>query len=127
MTIKKFQGKTREEAEGKAKAELGADAVVMNVKEIPPKGFFRAFKSPVFEVTAAVEEKENHVDSGMALRNAQKMHETINMAADEPIHIPLAAEEPVSQIKAEQSAIEFLKRNAVRKNWRIFRIFWKYS
>lgn len=40
MTIKKFQGRTREEATERAKAELGEDAVIMNVKEIVPKGVF---------------------------------------------------------------------------------------
>ena len=39
MTIKKFQGKTKEEAIEKAKQELGASAVVMNAKEIKPRGF----------------------------------------------------------------------------------------
>ncbi len=114
MTIKKFQGKSKEEAVEKAKAELGEDAVVMNVKEIAPKGFFKAFKKSSFEVTAAVEEKENKVDAGMAFKNMQKMHETINMAADEPIQIPPAADSAavLEQNKAEQSAIEFLKRNA---------------
>ena len=58
MTIKKFQGRTREEATERAKAELGEDAVIMNVKEIVPKGVFRSFKKSIFEVTAAVEEKE---------------------------------------------------------------------
>ena len=44
MTIKKFQGKTQEEATEKARQELGAGAVVMNVKEIKPKGLFNFFK-----------------------------------------------------------------------------------
>ena len=112
MTIKKFQGKTKEEAIEKAKAELGENAVVMNIKEIKPKGVFQSLKKSTYEVTAAMEEKENYVDSGLALKNAQKMHETINMAADGPIKIPLVKEEPMDQAKAEQSAIEFLKRNA---------------
>ncbi len=112
MTIKKFQGKTREEAIEKAKAELGENAVVMNIKEIKPKGIFSSLKKSTFEVTAAMEEKEDKVDSGTALRNVQKMHETINVAADENIKIPLKVEEPMDQAKAEQSAIEFLKRNA---------------
>lgn len=112
MTIKKFQGKTEAEAVEKAKADLGEDAVVMNVKEIKPKGFFRAFKSSTFEVTAAIEEKENRVDTGAAFKNMQKMHETINMAADEPISIPPISGEVMDQNKAEKSAIEFLKRNA---------------
>lgn len=114
MTIKKFQGRTKEEAVEKAKAELGEDAVVMNVKEIAPKGFFKAFKKSSFEVTAAVEEKETKMDAGMVLKNMQKMHETINVAADEPIPIPSVAASAAmqEQNKAEQSAIEFLKRNA---------------
>ncbi len=84
MTIKKFQGRTREEATERAKAELGEDAVIMNVKEIVPKGVFRSFKKSIFEVTAAVEEKESRVDSGIAfknMQNMQKVHETINMAS----------------------------------------------
>lgn len=58
MTIKKFQGKTQEEATEKARQELGAGAVVMNVKEIKPKGLFNFFKGSTFEVTAAIEEKD---------------------------------------------------------------------
>lgn len=113
MTIKKFQGKTKEEAIEKAKAELGENAVVMNIKEIKPKGVFQTLKKSTYEVTAAMEEKENPIDSKAALQNAQKMHETINMTADEKITIPLVKEEePMDQAKAEQSAIEFLKRNA---------------
>ena len=126
MTIKKFQGKTQEEAIAKAKAELGEDAVVMNVKEVRPKGIFQSFKRPSFEVTAATEEKEKRVDSGVALKNLQKMHETINMAADEPIQLPPPVSQPKQTVEtmqppqspeyqekaAEQSAIEFLKRNA---------------
>ncbi|MCI9416463.1 MAG: flagellar biosynthesis protein FlhF [Eubacterium sp.] len=112
MTIKKFQGKTEAEAVEKARAEFGAEAVIMNVKEIKPRGFFKSFKSSTFEVTAAVEEKESHVDSGTTLKNMQKMHETINMAADEPISIPPISGTEMDQNKAEKSAIEFLKRNA---------------
>ena len=45
MTIKKFIGKTKEEAIEKAKAEFGEGAVVMNVKEVKPTGFFSFLKS----------------------------------------------------------------------------------
>ena len=61
MTINKFQGKTKEEAIQKAKTEFGENAVIMNVKEVKPKGFFRIFKSTTYEVTAAMEEKEQNV------------------------------------------------------------------
>jgi flagellar biosynthesis protein FlhF len=48
----------------------------------------------------------------MALRNAQKTHETINVTADEPIQIPPVAAPAMDPAKAEQNAIEFIKRNA---------------
>jgi flagellar biosynthesis protein FlhF len=88
MTINKFQGKTKEEAIEKAKNELGPGAVVMNVREIKPKGFFRLFKRPTFEVTAALEEKETYVNPLSALISPKKIHDNINLAADEKIEFP---------------------------------------
>ena len=88
MTINKFQGKTKEEAIQKAKTEFGENAVIMNVKEVKPKGFFRIFKSTTYEVTAAMEEKEQNVNQTVAMQNMKKLHESINFAADEKIQIP---------------------------------------
>ena len=88
MTINKFQGKTKEEAIEKAKEELGENAVIMNVKEIKPKGVFRAFKSSSYEVTAAVQEKESFVNPLNAMQAPKKLHENINYSADEEIKIP---------------------------------------
>lgn len=56
MTIKKFSGKTEEEAKQNAREALGNSAVIMNVKEIRPKGILGVFKNSTFEVTAAVED-----------------------------------------------------------------------
>ena len=53
MTIKKFQGKTQEEATEKARQELGAGAVVMNVKEIKPKGLSDFFCHDLLPPAAA--------------------------------------------------------------------------
>lgn len=96
MTINKFQGKTKEEAIEKARKELGQNAVIMNIKEIKPKGIFRAFSGPTYEVTAAVEEKEEFVNPLTALMNQDRNRnrekdrrtESINYAADEKIEIP---------------------------------------
>ncbi len=88
MTINKFQGKTKEEAIEKAKEEFGPNAVIMNVKEVKPKGLFRAFKSSTYEVTAAMEEKESFVNPLGSIQPAKKLHESINLAADGPIEIP---------------------------------------
>ena len=85
MTINKYQGETKEEAIEKAKEELGANAVVMNVREIKPKGILKGFKKSIFEVTAAMEEKEKFVNPLSAIYAPLKMHEGINLAADEKI------------------------------------------
>lgn len=79
MTINKYQGKTKEEAIEKAKKELGAGAVVLNVKEIKPKGMFKMMKSTVYEVTAAMEEKEPYTAAPPP---------QVNLAADEKIPFP---------------------------------------
>lgn len=94
MTINKFQGRTREEAVDKAKKEMGEAVVIMNVKEIKPKGLFRALKSTTYEVTAALEEKEQTVNPLSALHAPLKMHDSINFAANEKIEIP--APEPAA-------------------------------
>ena len=94
MTINKFQGKTEEEAIAKAKQEFGENAVIMNVKEAKPKGLFRAFKNSTYEVTAAMEEKEQFVNPKRALQNTKKLHDSINLSADEKIDIPKPEAKP---------------------------------
>ena len=94
MTINKFQGKTEEEAIAKAKQEFGDSAVIMNVKEVKPKGLFRAFKNSTYEVTAAMEEKEQFVNPKRALQNTKKLHDSINLSADEKIDIPKPEAKP---------------------------------
>lgn len=60
MIIKKFQGKTEEEATALAKNELGDGVVIMNVKTLKKKGLFAIFKPAMIEVTAAVEEESDN-------------------------------------------------------------------
>lgn len=60
MIIKKFTGKTKEEALESAKKELGEGIVEMNVKTVKPKGIFAIFKSAKVEVTVAKEENEKY-------------------------------------------------------------------
>lgn len=57
MIIKKFQGKTEEEAVATAQKELGTSVVIMNVKNVKKKGLFSFLKKPLVEVTAALEEE----------------------------------------------------------------------
>ena len=63
MIIKKFQGKTEEEAVAQAKKELGEGVVTMNVRTVKPRGFFKWLKSPVIEVTVAKEEESEVLQS----------------------------------------------------------------
>lgn len=87
MTINKFQGKTEEEAKEKARQEMGADVVIMNVRTIKTKGFLGLFKQTMYEVTAAKEEMEQGTPMA-AFHSPFKMHEQINLTADEPIQVP---------------------------------------
>lgn len=89
MTINKFQGKTKEEAIEKAKAEFGPNAVIMNIKEVKPKGLLGLFAATTYEVTAAIEEKEPvYTATPSAMSTHMKAKENINLAADEEIAIP---------------------------------------
>lgn len=101
MTIKKFQGRTEEEATLKAKQELGAGTVIMNVKEVKPKGFFKAFKNSTYEVTAAIEENEK-----TATLKTQEMPKVgkIDISANETIRIPMP--EPVKREEPRESLNE---------------------
>ena len=51
---------------------------MMNVKEIKPTGMFKAWKSSVFEVTAAREEKESFVDPRQVADLTAKTVKTLN-------------------------------------------------
>ncbi len=63
MRVKTFTGKTEEEALQKAKAELGNEAVVLNIKKINKKGVFSLFKNLRVEITAAIENNQEEKDN----------------------------------------------------------------
>lgn len=117
MTISKFQGKTKEEAIEKAKAEFGPNMVVMNVKEIKSKGFFGLFKSSSYEVTAAIEEKETYASMESAISSIGKVRENINLAADEEIVIPQPIRTAVGE---EKIKTEVKKRSVFPENSETF-------
>lgn len=87
MTINKFTGKTIEEAIAKAKEEMGEDVVIMNDRQVKPKGFFGIFKQSYFEVTAAIEGDEGDTPVPYST-GVDKNKEKINLSADEEIKIP---------------------------------------
>ena len=106
MTINKFQGKTKEEAIEKAKAEFGEDAVVMNVREIKPKGLWGIFKSSTFEVTVAMQERNIFSNSNRGVKTEMTMPDKINYTADENIKLPSYSAE-----KKEEKVEEKLKES----------------
>ena len=113
MIIKKFQGKTEEEAVGKARQELGNGTVIMNVKEIRPKGLFKSMKSSTYEVTAAIEENDDRIASKSPVQAKQPVPAkspvtvqkpgSINMLADEPIMIPPMTEDVYAGVPYQES------------------------
>lgn len=94
MTINKFQGKTESEAVEKARKEMGPEVVIMNVREVKSRGFLSGLRGSTYEVTAAIEEKEQYRDPIPSLRRPLKMHDNISLSADEPIAFPVAKSEP---------------------------------
>ena len=58
MVIKKFIAATEAEALEMAKADLGEDVVVTEVKKDDPKGVMRFFKRPSIEITVAVDDEK---------------------------------------------------------------------
>lgn len=70
MIIKKFIAKTEKEAIENARKELGEGAVVMNVKPVKPKGLFAFLKSPMMEVTVALEEESEKYTAAVSAINS---------------------------------------------------------
>lgn len=111
MTINKFQGKTEEEAIQKAKNEMGEDVVIMNVRTIKPKGMFSVFKKVTYEVTAAKEEAEQAMPAS-AFHSPLKMHEQINLAADEPIKVPSLTKKEEPEVSSKMDMFEHVLKES---------------
>jgi flagellar biosynthesis protein FlhF len=95
MIIKKFNGKNEDEALKAARAELGAGAVIMNVKKVKKKGLAGLFSKPLVEVTAAVEEEQ---DAYVApTQPAQEPKATLNHGTK-----PLGTLQPVKSLQPGQ-------------------------
>lgn len=84
MIIKKFTARTEEEAIRQAKAELGDNIVIMNVKNVSGKGLFGFLKKPQVEVTVAKEEEnDRYPGAGGQKKNAEEanLRETFRQVA----------------------------------------------
>lgn len=81
MIIKKFQGKTEADATELARKELGEAVVIMNVRNIKRKGLAGIFRSPLVEVTVALEEeneKQSKAPTMTALEQLAAKQKEIN-------------------------------------------------
>lgn len=85
MIIKKYQGTTETEAMEAAKADLGANAVIMNIKTVKPKGVHKLFKKPMVEVTAALEENVVYKKESMA-RKAESVKKDEESAIEKKLN-----------------------------------------
>lgn len=102
MTINKFQGKTESEAIDAAKRAMGPNVVIMNVRTVKPRGFFGAFRSITYEVTAALEEPEDRGYQPVT----EKKPEAINLAADENLKIQIPSTQERVNEQAERMVRE---------------------
>ncbi|MCR5640386.1 MAG: flagellar biosynthesis protein FlhF [Lachnospiraceae bacterium] len=119
MTIKKFLGKTKEEAIAAAKNELGNQVVILNVKEVGKGGFLGLFQKSEYEVTAAVEDDAaganfvmdlDRVSESAAPLKPEPLRPTSNFTAvaDEQISLGASQDDLKS---AFQEISEVIKKN----------------
>lgn len=113
MIIKKFQGKTEEEATELAKKELGNGVVVMNVKNVKKKGFLSFLKPQLVEVTVALEEESERFNP--VRRTSDTLEGTAASAAAvqpaalvQPVQSaqPTQATQPTAEKPSEVNVIE---------------------
>ena len=91
MIIKKYQAKTEAEAVEQAKKELGGGVVIMNVRNLKKKGFFRVFKPNMVEITVALEDDVERTGVRKEMQSAQ-----IGAGAEMPVKkVPLLPKELV--------------------------------
>lgn len=89
MIIKKYQAASEIEAVKKAKDDLGADAVIMNVKTVKYRGLRKLFSKGFVEVTAAVDE----ADGGQEHKSIPAAKKPADEGAELATRIRMAAAE----------------------------------
>ncbi len=110
MIIKKFQGKTEEEAIALAKKELGANVTIMNVKNVKRKGFLSFLRKPLVEVNAAIEEEQEHPIARPVIKPVKPQ-----ILPDEPAPAPKEKSEKVIEEKLE-SLHNLIEQQLVKEN-----------
>ncbi|MDE7479553.1 MAG: flagellar biosynthesis protein FlhF [Lachnospiraceae bacterium] len=106
MIIKKFQGKTKEEALENARKELGESIVEMNVKTVKSKGFMGFLKGTRIEVTVAKEEESEKYNAASA-KDVQRDGVTVSFSRGEPQGkiIPMKQSENQETMESDEKAV----------------------
>ena len=110
MIIKKFQGKTKEEALDLAYKELGSNVVEMNTRNVKKKGIFSFLLPQMVEVTVALEEepqvtKSSEIAEAIAGVRSVAEASLIKEEKAAPVKVQEAIKEPEPKV---MSAIERL-------------------
>ncbi|WP_026508751.1 flagellar biosynthesis protein FlhF [Butyrivibrio sp. MC2013] len=109
MIIKKFIGKTEEEATFAAKAELGDGIVVMNVRPVRKAGFWSFLRSPKTEVTVALEEDPDDTPSANVVRPEGSIFSPERREALNRLNIKVGEENELSANSGKESMAEIGK------------------
>ena len=108
MIIKKFQGKTEDEAVEAAKRELGSNVVILNVKSVKKKGIFSFLKPQMVEITVAKEEENERKVPNESAPDVRSITEALGKIAPivERSENEKNAEQVVSKGETKETAIE---------------------
>ena len=108
MIIKKFQGKTEDEAVEAAKRELGSNVVILNVKSVKKKGIFSFLKPQMVEITVAKEEENERKVPNESAPDVRSITEALGKIAPivERSENEKNAEQVVSKGETKEKAIE---------------------
>lgn len=108
MIIKKFQGKTEDEAVEAAKKELGSNVVILNVKSVKKKGIFSFLKPQMVEITVAKEEENERKVPNESAPDVRSITEALGKIAPivERSENEKNAEQVVSKGETKEKAIE---------------------
>lgn len=113
MIIKKFLGKTEEEAKEAAKKELGEGIVVMNVRQVKPKGLFAFFKEKQIEVTVALEDDRETMRVPRKEPEREAIQEVAKVVAGHETH--LMGHEDQSNIEKKLDSLQTLLESQMRQ------------
>ena len=99
MIVKKYTGNTETEAIMKAKDDLGANAVVLNVKTMKQRGIAKLFKKDFIEITAALEEKDFVTNVNAQKPSFANVQSKINLRVGDDGAVGKNVSQPVRNIR----------------------------